>query len=95
MDKLALLVESEFKQPLLVAATDDGCNYCSNYSSSTRRNIFFLSLVVFVRHIRVLMVDTASSFPTRHHPSIPPRRTQKESLAFPEGYAQCKQGPQR
>jgi hypothetical protein len=83
------------KQPLLVAAANHGCHYFY-YSSSTPRNIFcFLSIVIFVRHIWVFMVNTASSFPTRHHSTIPPRRTQKESLAFPESYAQCKQGPQR
>jgi hypothetical protein len=82
---------SEFKQTALVE--HHGRHYC-HYSSSTRRNIFFFLSLIFVCHIRVIMVNTASSFPTRHHPTIPPRRTQKESLAFPESYAQCKQGPQ-
>ena len=70
-------------------------NHGRHCSSSTRRNIFYVLRIVFVRHIWVIMVNTPSPFPPRPHPTIPPRRTKKESVAFPKSHAQCKQGPQR
>ena len=70
-------------------------NHGRHCSSSTCFNIVYFLRIIFVRHIRVIMVNTPSPFPPQPHPTIPPRRTKKESLAFPKSHAQCEQGPQR